>query len=164
MADPYRWLEDLDSAETHAWVESQNKLAFGYLNEIPARKQIEQRLTKLWDFERYTTPFKEGNRYFYSKNNGLQNQNVLYTTESLDAEGKVLFDPNTLSSDGTVALSGTTISNDGRLMAYGLAQSGSDWQEWHVRDVETGSDLPDTIKWVKFSGASWTSGRQRIFL
>ncbi len=163
VADPYRWLEDLDSAETHAWVESQNKLAFGYLNEIPARKQIEQRLTKLWNFERYTIPFKEGNRYFYSKNNGLQSQNVYYTTESLDAEGRVLFDPNTLSSDGTVALSGLTISNEGRLMAYGLAQSGSDWQEWHVRDVETGKDLPDTIKWVKFSGASWTSDGKGFF-
>ena len=163
VADPYRWLEDLDSAETRAWVESQNKLTFSYLNEIPARKQIEQRLTKLWNFERYTIPFKEGNRYFYSKNNGLQNQNVLYTTESLDAEGKVLFDPNTLSSDGTVALSGTRISNDGKLMAYGLAQSGSDWQEWHVRDVETGRDLPDTIKWVKFSGASWTGDGKGFF-
>lgn len=163
VSDPYRWLENLDSEETHAWVESQNKLTFDYLNEIPARKQIEQRLTKLWNFERYTTPFKEGNRYFYSKNNGLQSQNVLYTTKSLDAEGTVLLDPNTLSSDGTVALSGLTISTDGKLMAYGLAQSGSDWQEWHVRDVETGKDLPDTIKWVKFSGASWTGDGKGFF-
>jgi prolyl oligopeptidase len=163
IADPYRWLEDLDSDDTHAWVEAENKLTHAYLDEIPARAQIKQRLTKLWNYERYSTPFKEGGRYFYSKNNGLQNQSVLYTTTSLDTEPKVLLDPNTLSSDGTVALSGFRISNDGKLMAYGLAQSGSDWQEWHVRDIESSKDLTDVIKWVKFSGASWSGDSRGFF-
>jgi prolyl oligopeptidase len=163
IADPYRWLEDLDSDDTHAWVEAENKLTHAYLDEIPARAQIKQRLTKLWNYERYSTPFKEGGRYFYSKNNGLQNQSVLYTATSLDAEPKVLLDPNTLSSDGTVALSGFRISNDGKLMAYGLAQSGSDWQEWRVRDIESSNDLTDVIKWVKFSGASWSGDSRGFF-
>src|ERR1700742_2555777 len=124
VADPYRWLEELDSADTHAWVEAENKVTFAYLNEIPAREQIKKRLTKLWNFERYSLPSKQGNRYFYSKNNGLQNQSVLYSATSLDAEPPVLLDPNTLSTDGTVALSGISISDDGKLMAYGLAQAG----------------------------------------
>src|ERR1700754_4063166 len=136
VADPYRWLEDLDSADTHQWVEAQNQVTFAYLNEIPARAQIKQRLTRLWNYERYSLPYKQGNRYFYSKNNGLQNQNVIYTATALDAEPRVLFDPNTLSADGTVALSGTVVSDDGKLLAYGIAQAGSDWQEWRVRDVE----------------------------
>ena len=156
VADPYRWLENLDSTETKAWVQAQNRVTFDYLNEIPERESIKKRLTKLWNYERYSIPFKEGGRYFYSKNNGLQNQSVLYKTKSLNEDGEVLLDPNTLSTDGTVALSGTEYSKDGKLMAYGLAMSGSDWQEWHVRDVETGKDLPDVIKWVKFSGASWS--------
>jgi prolyl oligopeptidase len=163
VADPYRWLEDLDSADTHTWVEAQNQVTFAYLNEIPARAQIKQRLTKLWDFERYTLPYKQGSRYFYSKNNGLQNQSVLYTTTALDAAPKVLLDPNTLSTDGTVALASIEVSDDGKLLAYGIAQAGSDWQEWRVRDVETAKDLPDVIKWVKFSGASWTNDGKGFF-
>src|SRR5256712_11899310 len=106
VADPYRWLEDLDSEETRAWVEAENKLTFGYLNEIPAREKIKQRLTKLWNYERYGVPFKEGNNYFYSRNSGLQNQSVYYTVTSLSSEPRMLIDPNTLSTDGTVALSG----------------------------------------------------------
>ena len=163
VADPYRWLEDTDSADTKAWVEAQNKLAFAYLNDIPAREHIKQRLTKLWNYERYGTPFKEGGRYFYSKNNGLQNQSVLYTADSLTGEPRLLLDPNTLSADGTVALSGLSISEDGKLMAYGLSAAGSDWQEWKVRDIATGKDLPDTIKWMKFSGASWTRDGKGFF-
>lgn len=163
VADPYRWLEDLDSADTHAWVEAQNQVTFAYLNEISARAQIKQRLTKLWDFERYSLPYKQGSRYFYSKNNGLQNQNVLYTTTALDAAPQVLLDPNTLSTDGTAALAGIEVSDDGKLLAYGIAQAGSDWQEWRVRDVETAKDLPDVIKWVKFSGASWTNDGKGFF-
>ncbi len=156
VADPYRWLEDTDSNETKAWVAAQNRLTYSYLNEIPARAQIKERLTRLWNFEKYGTPFKEGNRYFYAKNDGLQNQSVIYTATSLDSPAEMLIDPNNLSSDGTVALSGLQISHDGKLMAYGLSASGSDWQEWRVRDVETRKDLPDLVKWVKFSGASWT--------
>ncbi|MFL6213898.1 MAG: prolyl oligopeptidase family serine peptidase [Blastocatellia bacterium] len=163
IADPYRWLEDLDSADTRAWIEAQNNVTFAYLNDIPARAQIKQRLTKLWNYERYSLPQKQGSRYFYSKNNGLQNQSVLYTATSLDAEPQVLLDPNTLSTDGTVALSGITLSDDGKLLAYGVAQAGSDWQEWRVRDVETAKDLPDTIRWVKFSGASWTKDGKGFF-
>lgn len=163
VPDPYRWLEDPDSDETKAWVEAQNQVTFSYLNEIPVREQIKQRLTKLWDFEKYGIPFKEGDRYFYFKNDGLQNQSVLYCLTSLDAEPRVLLDPNKLSEDGTVALSGMAISEDGKLMAYGLSTSGSDWQEWKVRDVETGKDLPDELKWIKFSGASWTQDGQGFF-
>ena len=163
VADPYRWLEDADSAETKAWVEAQNQVTFGYLNQIPERAQIKERLTKLWNYEKYGTPFKEGGRYFYSKNDGLQNQSVIYTMTSLDAQPKVLIDPNKLSTDGTVALSGYTASEDGKLWAYGTSASGSDWQEWKVRDIETGQDLPDTIKYVKFSGASWTKDSKGFF-
>lgn len=156
VADPYRWLEDDNSAETKAWVEVQNKVTFAYLEQIPQRAAIKSRLTELWNYERYGVPFKQGGHYFIAKNDGLQNQSVLYTMTSLDAEPKLLLDPNKLSADGTVALSGYDISDDGNLMAYGLSTAGSDWQEWKVRDVSTGADLPDHIKWVKFSGASWT--------
>jgi prolyl oligopeptidase len=156
VADPYRWLEDADSAETRAWVAAQNRLTFSFLEEIPARAQIKERLTKLWNFEKYGTPFQKGGRYFYTKNDGLQNQSVVYTATSLDGQPEVLIDPNRLSTDGTVALSGLEISDNGKLMAYGLSASGSDWQEWRVREVDSKKDLPDTIKWVKFSDASWT--------
>ncbi len=163
VADPYRWLEDTDSAETHAWVEAENKLTFGYLDQLPYRQAIRDRLTKLWNYERFTTPSQYGGRYFFQHNTGLQQQNVLLVAESLNAEPRVLFDPNTLSSDGTVALAGTEISDDGKLMAYGLATSGSDWNEWHVRDVDTGKDLGDDLKWVKFSGASWTKDNKGFY-
>lgn len=163
VSDPYRWLENPDSEETQAWVEAQNAVTFGYLKEIPAREKIKQRLTQLWNYERYGIPFKEGDRYFYYKNDGLQNQSILYTLTSLDGEPQVLIDPNTLSEDGTVALGGIAISEDGKFMAYGLSTSGSDWQEWKVRDVETGADLSDHLKWLKFSGASWTHDGKGFF-
>jgi prolyl oligopeptidase len=156
VADPYRWLEDTDSAETHSWVEAENKVTFGYLDQIAYRQAIRDRLTKLWNYERFTTPSQYGGRYFFLHNTGLQQQNVLFVSESLNAEPRVLLDPNTLSADGTVALAGDAISDDGKLMAYAIATSGSDWTEWHVRDIDTGKDLPDDLKWVKFSGASWT--------
>ncbi len=156
VADPYRWMEDLDSPEVKAWIEAQNQVTFGYLEQIPEREQINKRLTELWDYEKYGTPYKRGGRYFFSKNDGLQNQYVLYVTESLDAKPRVLLNPNELSEDGTIALAGASASEDGKLLAYGLAEAGSDWVEYHVRDIDTGRDLPDHIKWVKFSGASWT--------
>jgi len=156
VSDPYRWLEDTDSADTHAWVEAENKVTFGYLDQIPYRRAIRERLLKLWNYERFTVPGQQGGRYFFQHNDGLQNQNVLLVAESLNAEPRVLLDPNTLSSDGTVALAGEAITDDGKLLAYGTAASGSDWEEWHVRDVDSGKDLPDLIKWVKFSGASWS--------
>jgi prolyl oligopeptidase len=163
VADPYRWLEDTDSTETHAWVEAENKVTFGYLDQIPYRPAIHERLTKLWNYERFGIPEQEGGRYFYDHNSGLQNQSVLLVAESLSAEPRVLLDPNTLSADGTVALSGRAISDDGKLMAYGTAASGSDWNEWHVRDVDSGKDLPDVLHWVKFSGASWTKDDKGFF-
>jgi prolyl oligopeptidase len=163
VADPYRWLEDLDSQETRTWVEAENKLTFSFLSSIPARTRIKDRLTKLWNYEKYGIPFKEGNRYFYSRNSGLQNQSVLYSVTSIDGEPKLLLDPNTLSTDGTVALSGMNVSNNGKLLAYSLSASGSDWQEWRVRDVETGKDLADDLRWVKFSDASWAHDDSGFF-
>ena len=117
----------------------------------------------MWNYPKYGAPFKEGVYYYFYKNDGLQNQSVLYTLPALDAEPKVLLDPNTLSADGIVALSGLSISEDARLMAYGLSTAGSDWQEWKVRDVGTGEDLPDHLQWIKFSGASWTHDNQGFF-
>jgi prolyl oligopeptidase len=155
VADPYRWLEEDNSAETKAWVEAQNKLTFAYLEQIPGRSQIQARMTKLWDFEKFSAPFKRGKRYFYSYNTGLQNQAVLFVTEDPKATGQVLLDPNTLSKDGTVALSGISLTEDGRFMAYSVSVAGSDWQTWKVRDVATGKDLADEIRWSKASGASW---------
>jgi prolyl oligopeptidase len=163
VPDPYRWLEDLDSAETKAWVEAQNKLSFDYLAAIPARNSLKERITKLWNYEKYGIPFKEGDRYFYFRNSGLQNQSVLYTVTGLDAPPKMILDPNTMSSDGTVAVSGVQVSPDGKLLAYSISASGSDWQEWKVRDVETGKDLADHLKWVKFSGVSWTDDGKGFF-
>ncbi len=157
VADPYRWLENPDADDTKAWVEAQNAVTFEYLKKIPDRESIQKRLTELWNYAKYGMPVKRGDRYFYYKNDGLQNQSVLYAIESLNGEPRVLLDPNTLSSDGTVALSGISISDDGSQLAYGISKSGSDWQDWKVRDVVTGNDLKDEIKWVKFSGASWTN-------
>ncbi|MGG6267761.1 prolyl oligopeptidase family serine peptidase [Leptolyngbya sp. AN03gr2] len=163
IADPYRWLEDPDSEETRVWVEAQNQVTFSYLEQIPARESIKQRLTQLWDYEKYSIPFKRGERYFYFKNDGLQNQSVLYTLNALDGEPRELLDPNKLSEDGTIALSGLAISEDGNWMTYGLSTAGSDWQEWSVRKIETGEDNSDRIQWVKFSGASWTTDHQGFF-
>jgi len=163
VSDPYRWLEDTDSTDTHDWVEAENKVTFGYLDQIPYRGAIRDRMTKLWNYERFSVPAQQGGRYFYDHNDGLQNQNVLFVSDSLNAQPRMLLDPNTLSADGTVALSGIAITDDGKLMAYGTAASGSDWMEWHVRDVDSGKDLPDLIKWVKFSGASWTKDGKGFF-
>ncbi|HEY7194325.1 MAG TPA: prolyl oligopeptidase family serine peptidase [Gemmatimonadales bacterium] len=156
VADPYRWLEDVDSPETRAWVEAQNRVTFAYLERIPERERIRRRLTELWDYPKYGAPFKKGGRYFFFKNAGLQNQAVLYTQGSLTAEPEVLLDPNTLSTDGTVALSILAFAEDGKTMVYGISGSGSDWQEFRVRDVATKQDRTDHLKWIKFSTAAWT--------
>lgn len=155
VADPYRWLEDDNAPATKAWVDAQNKITFGHLDSIREREVIRERLTELWNYERHGVPFKMGGRYFFTRNDGLQNQSVLYVTDSLDDEPRVLLDPNKLSSDGTVALRSYSVSDDGRFLAYGLSTGGSDWQEWKVRDIDSGKDLADHLKWVKFSGASW---------
>ena len=163
VKDPYRWLEDPDSPETKAWVEAQNEVTFGFLAQISERDKIKDRLTQLWDYEKYGIPVKKGERYFYFKNDGLQNQSVLYTLNYLEDEPKVLLDPNLLSEDGTIALSGIAISDNGQFLAYGLSKSGSDWQEWYVRNVETGEDFSDHLEWIKFSGATWTTDNEGFF-
>src|SRR5439155_1358120 len=145
VPDPYRWLEDPDSPESRAWIEAQNRLTAGYLAEIPARSTIRERLTKLWNYPKYGTPFRKGRRYFFFKNDGLQNQSVLYKQASLTADPETLLDPNLLSEDGTVALSTMAVSDDGRLLAYGTSASGSDWEEFRVRDVAQGRDLSDYL-------------------
>lgn len=155
VADPYRWLEDDNSEETAKWVETQNQATFSYLEQIPYRKNIRQRLEKLYNYERYSTPFSEGKYLFYFKNDGKQNQAVLYYQEGIDGIPKVLLDPNTLSEDGTVAVGTTKISDDGKYLAYSISRSGSDWNEIYVREIETGKDLKDKIEWVKFSGINW---------
>ncbi len=163
VPDPYRWLEDPDSPESRAWIEAQNRLTAAYLAEIPARATIHQRLTKLWNYPKYGAPFRKAGRYFFLKNDGLQNQSVLYKQGSLEATPETLLDPNILSEDGTVALSTLAVSDNGRLLAYGTAASGSDWEEFRVRDVVTARDLPDHLKWIKFSGASWTKDGAGFF-
>lgn len=155
VADPYRWLEDDNSAETADWVARQNELTFGYLSGLPSRNRIRSRLGKLFDYERFGTPFKKGGRFFFFKNDGMQDQSVLYMQTSLEAGPTVLIDPNTLSEDGTVAIGGTSVSKSGEYMAYQLSASGSDWNEIHIKNLETGEDLNEVLEWVKFSGVSW---------
>jgi prolyl oligopeptidase len=163
VRDPYRWMEDVDSAELKAWIDAENELTQRYLTQISLRKTMQRRLTELINFERYTPPARRGTRYFYSHNSGLQNQNVVYWQEGLDGEPKVLLDPNTFSEDGTVAISGISITDDGLLAAYSIADAGSDWVKWHVRNVTTGEDLPDVVEWSKFSGASWLKDSSGFF-
>jgi prolyl oligopeptidase len=155
VADPYRWMEDVDSADTRAWIEAENKLTNSYLATIPQRAAIKSRLTELWNYERYSSPSKVGNYYIYSKNDGLQNQSVLYKTDSINDPGKVFFDPNKLSNDGTAALNGSSFTDDGKLWAYGVAIAGSDRTEWKVMDVATGELLSDTLKPNRQGGIAW---------
>jgi prolyl oligopeptidase len=163
VADPYRWLEDDNAADTKAWVQAQNKVTFEYLNAIPERADIKSRLTRLFNHERYGLPFREGGRYFWSKNDGLQPQNVLYVADKLDAEPKVLLDPNSWSKDGTVALAEYSVSDDGNFLAYGVSSGGSDWREWKIKEIGTGKELADVLKWVKFSRAAWTKDNKGFF-
>ena len=155
VADPYRWLEDDNSEETKKWVTEQNIVTENFLNQIPYRDKIKERLTKLWDYPRSSAPFKKGGYYFVFKNNGLQNQSVAYYMKSLDEEPKVLIDPNLWSEDGTISLSRFEVSEDGKYLAYAISKSGSDWNEIKVKNIETGEDFPETVQWVKFSGISW---------
>jgi prolyl oligopeptidase len=153
VSDPYRWLEDVDSPETLDWIRRQNELTFGFLEQIRVRLQLHTRLTELWDYPKAQAPIKHGGRYFQLRNSGLQNQDVLFVLESLALEPRLLLDPNKLSTDGTVALNNWEPSPDGKWLAYATSASGSDWQTWHIRNVDTGEDLPETIEWSKFSGA-----------
>jgi prolyl oligopeptidase len=162
VADPYRWLENADDPETAKWVEAENALTRSYLDG-PRRDEIKARLTRLVDYPRTSAPEKQGARYFYSRNSGLQNQSVLYVREGLSGNERVLIDPNTLSTDGTVALVGTAATQDGALLGYSLTRSGSDRQEIRVRDVATGQDLPDKVEWAKFSAITWTPDKQGFY-
>ena len=165
VEDPYRWLEaDVsDSEEVAAWVQAQNEVTGAFLEAIPQRDSIRARLESLWNYERYGMPTKVGQRYVYSKNDGLQNQSVVYVTDRLDGDARVLFDPNAWAADGTKALSGISYSPDGTYAAYGTAGAGSDWQTWRVRNIATGEDLPDEIHWVKFSSPEWTPDGRGFF-
>ncbi len=163
VADPYRWMEDVDSPEIKLWVDAENALTQSYLAQVPARAAIRDRILHLNSFERYSLPVRRGTRYFYSHNEGLQNQNVVFWQEGLTGTPHVLLDPNTLRADGTVALNGLEVTDDGRLAAYAISDAGSDWLTWHVREVATGKDLPDTIQWSKFSNASWTHDGSGFF-
>lgn len=155
VEDPYRWLEDDRSAKTGEWVKSENQVTSQYLSGIASRDKIKARLTELWNYNKQSAPFKKGNFYFCFRNNGLQNQNVLYIKKDLKDDGEVLLDPNKLSGDGTVSLSGLSISKNGKTLAYGISKAGSDWVEIHFRDIALKKDLPDVINWVKFSDISW---------
>ena len=163
--DPYRWLEDdvRESDDVASWVEAQNKLTFDYLKKIPGRDRIEKRITELWDYEKIGAPSKEGGRYYFFRNDGLQNQSVLYMQETLDDKPKVLLDPNTWSDDGTIALAGSEFSDDGKYVAYGIQDGGSDWRTWRVMEIESGKLLEDKLEWIKFSSISWTPDSKGFF-
>jgi len=155
VADPYRWLEDDNSAETAQWVEAQNKVTFGYLGQIPFRSKVKERLEKLFNYPKYTAPFHRGEVYFFYKNDGLQNQSVLYVQKGLDGTPDVLIDPNKLSADGTARLGAFSLTKDGKYAVVGISHSGSDWQDYFVMDIATKKYFPDTLRWIKVSGAAW---------
>ena len=165
VADPYRWLEDdvRESKDVADWVAAQNKVTFAYLKSIPGRDAVEKRITELWNYEKISAPSKEGGRYFFFRNDGLQNQSVLYMQKTLDDEPDVLIDPNTWSKDGTVALSGVECSNDGKYAAYGIQDGGSDWRTWRIMEIESRKLLDDELKWIKFSSISWTPDSRGFF-
>jgi len=163
VTDPYRWLEDLDAPETAEWVKAQNAVTMPFLERLGEREQLRARITELWDFEKVSAPFHRGDRWFVFRNDGLQNQSVLYTMNAIDGPQRVLLDPNAWSEEGTIALSGLTPSEDGALLAYAISRAGSDWQEWKVLDVDSGTDLDDHLIWSKFSGAAWLPDASGFF-
>ncbi|HEY0679547.1 MAG TPA: prolyl oligopeptidase family serine peptidase [Chitinophagaceae bacterium] len=155
VADPYRWLEDDNSADTKAWVQEQNKVTFDYLNKITYRAQWRKRIEEVYNYAKYSAPSRNGEYYYFYKNDGLQNQSVLYRQKGLDGQPELVIDPNKLSSDGTTVMAGFNVSRNGKYAAYGLSRGGSDWQTFYVRDMQTGKDLSDELKWVKVSGIGW---------
>ena len=156
IKDPYRWLEDDQSAETKAWVTEQNQVTFGYLGQIPYRSSIRKRLEQIWNFEKYGTPFKKAGVYYFFKNDGLQNQSVLYRQDQLDSPPQMVLDPNTFSADGTTSLQEYAFSKDGRYLAYAISKGGSDWRTVLVKDLQSGQLTADQIEWVKFTGIGWS--------
>jgi prolyl oligopeptidase len=163
VADPYRWLEDTNSAETAAWVEAENKVTAAYFAQIPQRAKIHARLTELFNYARYNSAFEVAGKYFFFRNDGLQNQDILYAADKPEGGERALLDPNTLRADGTAALSGLSVDRNAKLLAYAIAQAGSDWSEWHVRDIATGKDLPDSVQWTKFTSAEWTADGRAFY-
>ena len=163
VADPYRWLEDLDGEDTATWVAAQNEISRPYLESLPARSAIQERLTAIWNHERYSSPTKRGGVYFYFRNDGLQNQSVLYRTANPEDEGQMILDPNAFSEDGTVSLAGLSISPEARYIAFSRSDGGSDWDSWSVLDLETLEELPDTVGFTKFTGASWTKDESGFY-
>ncbi|HXS90085.1 MAG TPA: prolyl oligopeptidase family serine peptidase [Steroidobacteraceae bacterium] len=163
VADPYRWLEQTSDTRVREWVGAENALAQPYLEGIPAREAIKKRLTELWNYERYDLPLQRGGRYFYSRNDGLQNQSVLYVADTLRGPPRVLLDPNTLSKDATIALAEIVPSPDGKLLAYSLSDGGTDWRTWRFRDVATGADLPDVLRFMKFALVNWTADSRTVY-
>ncbi len=155
VPDPYRWMEALDAPEVAAWVEAQNAIAQPFLAGIPGHAELTARLSELWNYERFGIPFKEGGSYFHTRNDGLQDQDVVYVSESLDAKPRLFIDPNTFSADATVALAGLSVSPDGRWAAYATSDGGTDWTTWRIRDVATGQDLEDVVGFTKFTPAAW---------
>jgi prolyl oligopeptidase len=163
VADPYRWLEDTDSAETRAWITAQNAATAAYLDQLPAREEIRKRLSEIWDVTRWGTPYEHGGRWFFTRHDGGMNQPVLRVADSADGEGRVLIDLNPLSDDGTISLDAWNVSDDGTRVAYAVASAGSDWKTWRVRDVDSGEDLDDVVEWSKFSMASWLPDASGFF-
>ncbi|MBS1637668.1 MAG: S9 family peptidase [Bacteroidetes bacterium] len=155
VEDPYRWLEEENSPNTRQWIEAENKITATYLQQIPFRSKVKDRLTALWNYTKMSAPYKKGNLFFSFRNDGLQNQAVLCTQKSLMDDPKIILDPNLLAGDGTASLGGYDISKDAKYLAYGISKAGSDWMEIRVRNIETGQDMPDIIQWVKFSNISW---------
>jgi prolyl oligopeptidase len=155
VADPYRWLEDADSPDVKKWIDAENAVTDAYLQKIPFRDKIKKRIEEIWNYPKYSQPQKVGKYYIFSKNDGLQNQSVIYIQDGPDGTPRVLLDPNTFSPDGTIALGGIYPSNDNKYLAYSIQKSGSDWQEYFVIDLASNKKLNDHIEWAKFSGASW---------
>ena len=163
VADPYRWMEDLDSKQVADWVAAENQVTLDYLAKLPMREHFRKRITELWDYPRVSIPIRAGGRFFYVKNSGLQRQSPLYMRSSLTAPATLVVDPNVLSPDGSLSLAQWEPSHDGRLLAYGLSEGGADWRTLHVRDVDSGKDLPDEVRWMRFSNISWTNDSKGFF-
>jgi len=163
VADPYRWMEDLNSPELKQWVDAENALAFGYLNTLPQRDALKARITELWNYPKVTPPQYEGGHWFYTRNTGLQRQSLVFMRETLNGPETVVLDPNSLSSDGSIALSAFVPAPDGRHFTYGQSQGGSDWSTYYIRELGTGRELPDVIRWVRSISVAWTKDGKGFF-